>query len=381
MQRALLILAAILAALAGPATAMADETLAQVARPTAVSSYDGRILWSEYDTAAQAYFLTQRFGRTITRLPVKPRAVPFDVDVGRNAGNQTVAAYSRCRRDPARRDPRTGNALAQMPQWSSGRGCDLYVFNLRTSVETRVRGASSSHASEFLPTVWRERIAFARVYERRRGRAGERAYLYFHRLKRAGGSRRLPAGDRARDRFCSGRPARCRLLVEPGPTSLDLVGRYFAFGWDSTRDGPTSAVHFEKRRAGRIRRRVVARGGSGEIQARELLGPQIDGRYRIVWIRSLFGDSTRSSVERYGVLTGTRDSAPLQPVAGQTFIRTVIAHAVEDTTPLYLASGLAPVGEPCTPQTPCFVGPGCSELQPCELRRASGLMFSRPGRR
>ena len=48
---------------------------------------------------------------------------PFDVDVGRNPGNHPVAAYSRCRKEPGRRDPRTGNALTQMPQWSTGRGC------------------------------------------------------------------------------------------------------------------------------------------------------------------------------------------------------------------------------------------------------------------
>jgi hypothetical protein len=158
------------------------------------------------------------------------------------------------------------------------------------------------------------------------------------------------------------------------------VGRYLSFGWDSTRSGPISEVHLEKLRARRIVRRLVARGGSGDIQAQELLAPQIDGRGRIVWIRSLFGDSTRSAVERYSVLNGNRDSAPLQPVAGEAFIRTVIASAVDGTTPLYLGSGLLPPGEPCSPQAPCFAGPGCSDVQLCELRSATGLAFTRPER-
>ena len=95
MRRVLVTIAGILAGLASPAAATADETIAQIARPGPVSTFDGRVLWSEYDAAAQAYFLTQRFGTTTARLPVRPRSVPFDVDVGRKLGNDTVAVYSR----------------------------------------------------------------------------------------------------------------------------------------------------------------------------------------------------------------------------------------------------------------------------------------------
>jgi hypothetical protein len=381
MRRSACVALTALATLTAPASvARADEVIATVTRPTPVSAFDGRILWSQYDAAANAYFLTQRFGPVTARLPVKPRSVPFDVDVGRNAGNQTVAAYSRCRRDPAPRDPRTGNALAQMPQWSTGRGCDVYMLNLQTNVEIRLGGASSSRASEFLPAVWRGRIAFARVYQRRRGAAGERAYLYFHSLTRGGSSRRLIAGSRARDRYCTGKPARCRRLIEPGPTAIDLSGRYMTFGWDSTSGGPTSAIYFEKLRAGHITRREASRTGSGEIQAQELLPAGIDSEAHIVWIRSLFGDSTGSEVKRYYVLNGNRDLARLQPVPGQPFVYTVLAGGVDGTTPLYLASGRAPIGEPCTAQAPCLVEPGCADLQPCELRRATDLTFPPPTR-
>jgi len=380
MRRLPIALTVMAAVLGVPATAAGDETLARISHPGPVSTFDGRVLWSEYDPVAKAYFLTQRFDTTTARLPVRPRGVPFDVDVGRNLGNDTVAAYSRCRREPRGRDPRTGSALTQMPQWSTGRGCDLYLLNLRTNVETRIRGASSRGASEFLPAVWRNRIVFARVYERRRGIAGDRAHLYFRRLTRDRASRRLPEGPRGRARFCSGRPQRCRRLVEPGPTTIDLTGRVLGFGWDSTEDvGPTSAVYMEKLRASRIVRRLLARGYSGEIQAEELLGPQIDTAGRMVWIRSLFGDSTRSRVERYTIQNGRRDVASLQPVAGEIYVRTIVGSAVERSTPLYLASGLFPVTEPCSPQSPCLVEPGCSDVQPCELRTATALQFTRTG--
>jgi hypothetical protein len=382
MQRPGASLAALLALLACPTAATGDVTLAHLVRPAPVSTFDGRILWSDYEAATGLFHLTQRFDGSTIRLPVAPRSVPFDVDVGRDFGNQTVAAYSRCRREPIARDPRTGNALTQMPQWSSGRECDVYMLNLQTNVEIRVGGASSRSASEFLPAVWRSRIVFARVYERRRGSAGDRAYLYLHSLTRGGVSRRLPAGSRARERFCGGKPRRCRVLVEPGPTSIDLTGRYFAFGWDSTAEsGPTSSVYLDKLRARSIARRLIARGASGEIQADELVGPQIDTRGRITWIESLFGDSTRSELHRYTIGNGKLSSALLQPVAGDPFIRPVIASAVDRTSPLYLASGLVPIGEPCTPQTPCLANPGCSGSQPCELRGATALRFTPPKRR
>ena len=380
MHRPLAFLAGIVATLGYPAAAMADETLALVTRPTPVGAFAGHVVWSKYDPVANAYFLTQRFQGATARLPVKPRAVPFDVDVGRNAGNDAVAAYSRCSREPGPRERATGNALARLPQWATGRGCDLYVLNLRTNVETRARGASSAGASEFLPSVWRDRIAFARVYERRRGRAGKRAYLYVRSLRRGGINRGLPAGPRSRRRACAfPRPRTCRRVIEPGPTAIDLAQRYLAFAWDSTDVSPASEVYFERVRVGRIVRHVVARGSSGDMQAREYLVAHIDARNRAAWILSMHGDLTLAEVGRYAIRTGRRQAAQLQPVAGDPVIRTVIAGAVDGSTAVYLGSGLVPIDElPCTGPFGCLAQPGCSLEQPCELRATSALEFKRP---
>jgi hypothetical protein len=373
-----------IAALSVPAaSAHADDTIATTVRATPVSAIGGRIVWSEYDPAADAYFLTQRFDGMTARLPVKPRAVPFDVDVGRNAANDTVAAYSRCRGEPSGRGPGLGNVFTLMPQWSTGRGCDVYVLNLRTNVEICVRGASSAGASEFLPTVWRGRIAFARVYERRRGRAGKRAYLFLRALTGGGTNRRVPAGPRSRGRLCAFSPPTCRRVVEPGPTGLDLSLHALAFGWDSAgRQGVTSGVYLERLRSGRIARLRVARGSSGEMQHREFMAPQIDAQNRLVWILSLRGDLTLSEVGRYTIRNGSRRVARLQPVGGDPVVRPAIAGAVEGSTAVYLASGLVPPEEqPCTLQSLCLAEPGCSVAQPCQLRLASGLRFTRPARR
>jgi hypothetical protein len=368
-----------LAALLVPATrAAADEVIATVTRPTPVSTNAGRIVWSEYDAATNAYYLTQRVGGVTARVPVRPRSVPFDVDLGPDVNGEAVAAYSRCSKDPPRRDPRIGNAIAQLPDWARARGCDLYRFDFATGRETRIATANSPGASEFLPSIWKASVAFARVYERKRGLKGERAYLYARPIAGAGRSRKLIAGSRSDLRFCKGRPRRCERVVEPGPTSLDLFGRRLAVGWDSAADGsPTSAVYLETLRASRVERRRLERVASGEIQATELLSPQIDQQARVVWGRALFGDNTESQVRRFTISSGARDSAALQPVPGDAFVRTALVTAVDGTDVLYLASGGNVPGEPCTPQNPCAFDPACTDAGPCELRRARPLSFRR----
>jgi hypothetical protein len=381
MRRILWSVSSIAFALAWPATALADEVIATATRPTPVSAHAGRIVWSSYDAGQQAFFLTQRVGGVTSRVPVRPRSVPFDVDLGPDASGETVAAYSRCSKDPPARDPRIGNAIAHMPDWARGRGCDLYRFDFATGRETRIATANSPGASEFLPSVWKATVAFARVYERKRGLKGERAYLYARPIAGAGRSRRLIAGSRSDLRFCTGKPRRCERVVEPGPTSLDLFGRRFAFAWDSAATGfPTSSVYLETLRTHRTERRRLDRKDSGDIQGAELLSPQFDREARVVWGRALFGDTTLSEAHRFRISTGTRDAARLQPIPGEAVIRTVLATAVDGVDVLYLGSARTVPGEPCTPQTPCAFDPGCGDAQPCELRRAGPLVFAPPPR-
>ena len=52
--------------------------------------------------AQRAFFLTQRFNGVTSRVPVRPRSVPFDADLGPDVNGETVAAYSRCAREPRR---------------------------------------------------------------------------------------------------------------------------------------------------------------------------------------------------------------------------------------------------------------------------------------
>lgn len=376
----------LLAVLSGAAAfhtppAAADTTLATVTRPAPISAHAGRVAWSARDPSTGYFVLMTVTGDTpVQRVPVPPRSVPFDVDLGPDAQGETIAAYSRCHRDPPPRRPQIGNALAQMPEWSAARGCNLHQFNFTTGRETRIAGANAPDASQFLPTVWKTRVAFARVYERRRGRLGDRAYLYIRGVTGADASRQVPAGNRSRLRTCSGRPVRCLYSVEPGPTSLDLAGRRLAFGWDTAdTNGPLSSVYLDTLGERRTRRQTLSSLGSGEIQAQELIGPTIDAG-RVTWARVLFGDSAENGLRRYSMFDGARERAVVPPPGSSPFLQPVLAFTTNGGTQLYLVSGARSAEPGCTVQSPCLSDPGCTDTAPCELRLDPGVAFTRYGR-
>src|SRR6478735_5084400 len=159
-------LAAMICAIAGlvvPAVARAEYTVAETSRPTPVSAYAGSLIWSRYDAALGAYRLMETHaspaGAQTTALPVPPRAVPFDADIGPDAEGAPTVVYSRCTIEPQL----AGTVLAGpagMPVWATGRGCDIYRYRLGAAGETREAGVSTAAASEFLPTLWRSRLGF-----------------------------------------------------------------------------------------------------------------------------------------------------------------------------------------------------------------------------
>ena len=185
----------------------AEDVIAHEQAAAPISAYGGRLAWSSYDPQTKRYSL-------VTWLPglsepqtlaVKPRSVAFDVDLGPDAHGHTVAVYSRCRRE------QSPGAVG------TSRGCDLYLYDFISRHETRIRSTSTPGGSEFLPTIWGSRIAFARNWEQRKGRAGRVSYIYTRPLTRRGRSTRLAGGP-----FGEG---------GPGPTSLDLRGKRLAMTW------------------------------------------------------------------------------------------------------------------------------------------------------
>ena len=88
--------------------------------------------------------------------------------------------------------------------------------------ESRAAGVSSPGASEFLPTIWRDRLGFGRVYEQRAGVRGIYPYVY------------VRVGDASSQRQPGGLRGETGL---PGPTSLDLAGIRLGLTWGATVNG------------------------------------------------------------------------------------------------------------------------------------------------
>jgi hypothetical protein len=58
------------------------------------------------------------------------------------------------------------------------------------------------------------------------------------------------------------------------------------------------------------------------------------------------------------------------------YFRPVLASAVNGPSLVHLDSGLVPVGEPCTVQSPCVAIPGCSAQQTCGLTTTDNLAYT-----
>lgn len=218
-------------ALVGGSPAMGASVLA-TAQPTQslspfVSQFGGVTAWSEQESGGRPgldrYYLTVAEKGIRRRLPVPPRlGVAFDVDLGPAADGSVVAVYSRCSSEPdviTVRD-KVGDRVftGPYPAWTAGRGCDLYRFDFKTNQESKIRGASTSQASEMLPSIWRDHIAFARVYEKRSGSRGRYPYLYTRTMGDGARSTQQPGGSRGENGL-------------PGPVALDLYGKRLAFSW------------------------------------------------------------------------------------------------------------------------------------------------------
>jgi hypothetical protein len=144
--------------------------LAELPAPTGVAAYGGFAVWSQ-GKAFDAYghspggfrLVASVAGGAPAALPVRPRAIPFDASVGPDEHGRPTVVYSRCKHEPADFDGGffSGSLLGTNP-YAAARGCDVYRYDVARQRETRVKAASDLRESEFMPSVWRDRIAFAR---------------------------------------------------------------------------------------------------------------------------------------------------------------------------------------------------------------------------
>jgi len=209
--------------------AVADaEVLAVTGGPTMVSAFGGVAAWSERDPASGMYrLIAAQAGRQPEPLPIAPRAVPFDVDVGPGANREPVLVYSRCRDEPGY------GALAGLtfvPAWARARGCDVYGYDLRRQKEAKLPGASDRRVSEYLPSRWRNRLVFAVIDPQRPGMRALQPRLATIDLRRPAVVRYVPTGRHGF--YPPGSSVRGnRTDGGPGVVAVDLYGTRVAFSW------------------------------------------------------------------------------------------------------------------------------------------------------
>jgi hypothetical protein len=224
---------AALAALAGSTAALLGVVSAQAQPPqtiatepfvSKISSYGGVLVWSHWDPSARTFRLSARLQGQITILPIGPRTIPFDVDLGPDPHGGTVAVYSRCSHEQPAWVLGVTSSSVRAPS-----GCSLYRYDFATQRELRISGiVGAGSASFYLPTLWKNEIAYVR------SRGSGAPALYAQPLSVRRGHRTValalpngPAGS-------------------PGPVALDLRGGELAFAWDDgERDQFDSGIYVD----------------------------------------------------------------------------------------------------------------------------------------
>ena len=252
------------AALLPAAAAAAETTVAAVDGPTPIREHTGVAVLSVFDREAGVFRLAvSRDGAPPEPLPVPPRTVAFDADIGPEVDGGLTVVYSRCA---------TEAAGARRP-----RGCDLFQLALQDPTEQRIAAVSTAGASEQRPTLYRGRVAFARTPDT--GRA--RTRVVSHRL-RGPGSRGV-----------------LRIAVRGRVDELELRGRHLALAQT------TSARHVGV--CGRSAIRLHRLGGRMRTLARQVCGLSgqsyaglsFDARH-LYWARFCAGDPGGCSTRNAG---------------------------------------------------------------------------------
>jgi hypothetical protein len=196
------------------APAQADTRLAHVTKPTLVNAYNGAVVWSAYDEANHVYRLTAYRRGSITTLPVPPSDSVFDADLGVDANAKLAVVYSRCDK------PRDPLPFIAAP---TAADCDLYLYKFGAPAEQKLTRFSRPGVAEFLPSIWGNRIAFART--QRNAQGGDCISYVWTGAIRSGRQKRLAKGTLGS--YKGGPPCRVTTM----PTSIDLRARVVAFGW------------------------------------------------------------------------------------------------------------------------------------------------------
>ena len=264
--RNLILLLISLACLALPATAAA-ETVARPGVATAVREYQGNIVFSQFDRATNEYRLAvRRAGAAAPEvLPVAPADRVFDADIGPDSNGRPQLIYQRC-----------------------SETCDLFVYSLASDTGERpVRNANDPEHNDVQPTLWRGRIAWARIY----GEQIDRKVVVYTKLltaPRSQPSTRLPGVPERRcgdveTQICGPTTGRSVDALELWGDNLAQTVAYQCRGCSGTSQSELRLVRVSDRNARPVAFQVV--GLSGQ----QLIGPSFANGW-LSWYRGCLGD-------------------------------------------------------------------------------------------
>ncbi|HWT92376.1 MAG TPA: hypothetical protein VN238_05235 [Solirubrobacteraceae bacterium] len=272
--------------------------LATTDAPTPVSASGSVAVFSLHDASGFRLAVSEN-GAAPRVLPVAPRTVPFDADIGPDGTGGLALVYSRCAQDPD-------------ANGAGARGCDLYRFRLKTGLEQRIASAGSAGTSEREPAISGRTIVFAQTRDGAPD-AAPKVLLRDVTWQRSRASKPLPGVPTRR---CGPSAVRgeqvCRTTRRRQVTSLDLSNRHVALAvaYDAGADSPDSEIRLDTR-DGRQARSIahVSPGISGQ----RLIGPSLEGD-RLHWARTCGGDqsgcpATSSGAFRYRLGTGRYELA------------------------------------------------------------------------
>ena len=248
------------------AVAAADAGVKQIAlvpNATELEGFDGRLVWSRKDPSTKRFVLMTHYRGRVSKVPVASRVSAFDVDLGPDRAGRTVAVYSRCR----------GAA--------NPRRCVLFLYDFARHRERELRRVGEPGRSEFEPSVWRDRIAFASRPDRPGTPDDALGEVRVRSLSRRGRTQRFSGSIAPLD---TGLP---RAAV----SSIDLRGERLAYTW---------AIRAQQCRAGDMVGEPDPTGTTGR-------------EHRELWLAD--GDGTQTLVEKG--CDGDRPTAFLNPYLTQ----------------------------------------------------------------
>lgn len=267
-----------------PEDQLPPGTIVQEQTPTKehfgkVSAYAGRMAWSHYDSTTGRWALMTRANGTVRQVPVAPRAGgPFDVDLGPSATGNTVAIYSRC----------TGE------QGFVSLGCDIFEFDFASGKETAVSAANTGR-SEYLPSIWKTRIAFVRTCRGTPGCKRIGANVHLVDTDKAGSSKRISPSPRA-----------YKADEIPRSYAVELNGKHLAYAWDynDSPDGLTSQLRLYDGKRSRVL--FTTYSLQGGFEGAVVRSPSFDNRHTLHFVE--MGSDPASQIVRYSLATKRLES-------------------------------------------------------------------------